>query len=187
MKDIFKKLAFLSACSLLVLTGCHEEYGELLTLDPFKSDDSNEEHDSFTDYERLERITGYQNLLKGSSYDSGMCFDSYSTLVNYVNEVNNLNGELDGFVSKLSEEDFVNNKLVFTSQVALTAGNIDVEFNRMYLSDNNLYVSLELKSYGDAGIAVMRYAVFTFFVSKTLVLDNVITLVNNQRGIGYTK
>lgn len=186
MNSIFKRLAFLSVCSLFMLTACQEEYGELLTLDPFKNGDSSEEHISFTDYERLQKIIGYQSLTKFGGYGPGTCFESYDELVNYVNEVNNHNGELNGFVSSLSQDDFVNNKLMFTSQITLTAGNQDVEFNRMYFSGDNLYISLDLKMYGDAGTAVMRYAVFTFFVSKTIVIDSLFTTINNQIGIGYT-
>ena len=187
MKKI-KKLALLTSCSLFVLLGCAKQNGSLTIIGDSKDIDHSfvDNHPAFTEYEKLEKLIGHQELLKSVDENSGACFNSKAEFVSYAKAVNNENGELDKFAENLKDEDFNNKKLIFTAQIILRAGNESVTFNKMYLDNNDLNVLLDLKRDEDVnGTADIRYAVYTFFINKDLSYNSVITIINNLTSYDY--
>ena len=187
MKNI-KKLALFTTVSLFALLGCTKQEGSLNVIGGSQSVDHSfiDNHPAFTEYEKLERLTGHQELLKEVDINSGACFSSRTDFISYANQVHNENGELDKFIENLKDEDFENKKLIFTAQIVLRAGNESLAFNKMYLDNDNLNVLLDLSRDEDvSGTADIRYAVYTFFINKDLSYNSVITVLNNLTNYEY--
>ena len=175
MKNALKKLSLLSVCALALLMGCSKQNGSLIVIDSIEPTSASV--DNFNSYEKPQLFIGYQHLLKKDDRQSGVCFSSLASLTSYANELNNKNNEFDQIIESVSEEDFTNKKLIFTAEVSLGAGNMSLSFERMYFNDHNLNIALRIETSGDGGAAVMRYAVYTFFIDSAIAYNSVNTLV----------